>query len=138
MPRWKLIPAAAVLALALMSPVLFSRWCGYSGGAARGPQNLQEVIRVAEGLGLYHRSDRLDGTIVERLVISDRPISYERANTLNNADPNRPAWEGTVTVTIPWRKFADFLQPGVTVVWGETFLQGDPTLIRLLTEAAGA
>src|SRR4051794_34679626 len=42
-----------------------------------GPQTMDEVHRVAELLGLYTRSDRHDGVVCGRLVVSERPVSCE-------------------------------------------------------------
>jgi hypothetical protein len=105
---------------------------------------MAEVAAVAKRLGLYYRSERSDGSFDEpvprRLVVSNRPITQERANSLR-FQTGHPCWKGTVAVTLdPNHGCDDFFlateddAPGWAARWGEGFLFGDPGLIRQLTE----
>ena len=100
-----------------------------------GPQSIAEVARIADELGLHHRSDPLSGEVRNRLVISDRPASWERVNNVRFGLPEHPCWRGTVAASTPWRCFARYCDPDHGVIWGEVFLYGDPALIRKLVAA---
>jgi hypothetical protein len=107
-----------------------------------GPRTLTEVAQVAGRLGLYFRSNlldgRFDGDITWRLVVSDRPINHERANSLL-FQTDDPCWKGTVAVTLDPNHGYDhyFLTQSVPqgwiARWGTCFLFGDPALVRQLT-----
>jgi hypothetical protein len=100
-----------------------------------GPRTLQEVAQIAEKLGLHYCSDRFSGEITGRLVVSDHPIIYERANCVLFGVADHPCWRGTVAASIPSRCFARYHDPEHGVIWGEVFLYGDPALIRTLMAA---
>lgn len=97
------------------------------------PKSLDEVAQTATNLGLHHRSDALSGEVQIRLVISTRPLTFERANSLKLGTPNHPCWQNTVAACSPWHDYLYLVDPDHGVVWGEVFLFGDPALIRTLT-----
>jgi hypothetical protein len=109
-----------------------------------GPRSLKEVAQIANELGLYYRSDiyarPFDDSVYYRLVVSDRPLTFERVNELR-FNRGEPCWGGTVAVTLDRAHgydeyFASAAEefPGWVARWGDFFLFGDPALIRRLTE----
>jgi len=99
-----------------------------------GPQTLGEAARAAAGRGFHVLSgDRRDGTLANRLVVSDRPLSWERANLLRFGDPHHPCWAGTAVVCTPLRGYLNLYDPDYAAIWGRLFLYGDRGLIRRLT-----
>lgn len=98
-----------------------------------GPQTLEEVVQIVQDLGLYCRADTEDGVIRQRLVISERPLSWEYTNSLHLGDMEDPRWIGTVVVKPNWRSARHHFQPEYSVAWGDMFLHGDPALLRQLT-----
>lgn len=98
-----------------------------------GPKTLKEVEELARRLGLYCCGDRADGSVRNRLVLSEFPLTPERAHDLRFNQPTSPNWIGTVTVSINPRSYLPSFLPGRSLVWGELFVFGDPELIRKLT-----
>jgi hypothetical protein len=105
---------------------------------AAGPRTLAEVARIAGRLGLHCRTDRQDGGASCRLVVSDRPLTFDRANYLP-ARPGHSCWRGTVAATLDGRRDYDDYdrtvqdsRPGWSARWGDFYLFGDPALIRKL------
>jgi hypothetical protein len=100
-----------------------------------GPQEIEEVIAVTRNLGLHYRSDRLDGVIDGRLIVSELPLTWERAARLSACRmPEHPDWIGTVAVyrtTVGSPTFDGYTDRSVT--WGSFLLYGDPSLIERLT-----
>jgi hypothetical protein len=113
--------------------VLLHYWPMMSSATPAGPETMQEVVRVAEEKGLYFCSDRRDGEIANRLVISDRPLTCQRANFVRFNAPDHPCWIGTVALCYPWRNNMANYDPECSAVWGEMFVYGDPEIIRRLT-----
>jgi len=101
--------------------------------ATDGPRSLAEVARLAHRAGLYASSDRPDGRVVHRLIVSDRPISWLRANLLRFGAPDHPCWAGTVAVCFPARVYLANYDPDFCTLWGEVMLYGDRAVIRRLT-----
>jgi hypothetical protein len=99
------------------------------------PRSLQEIARIADSLGLHHRSDIASGAIINRLIISDRPVSFVRANAVHIGDPHRPCWHGTVAACGDGPSFSYLIDGKHGVLWGEFLLYGDPALIRQLMTA---
>jgi hypothetical protein len=99
----------------------------------QGPATLQEVARLAEEMGLYWRSDRKDGAIKSRLVVSNRPLTAVRANLVRFNCPEHPCWVGTIAISRPWQHNISNYDPEYSVVWGDMFVYGDPEIIRRLT-----
>jgi hypothetical protein len=100
------------------------------------PQIMQEVMAIAEKLGLHYRGDQQDGTVNARLTISESPLTWERANALQLNPQNKSAWNGTIVV---FRRSWNGVQTMSNVqfeVWGNFFLYGDPSLIKRLTAPA--
>jgi hypothetical protein len=72
-----------------------------------------------------------------RLVVSDRPLTFERVAGLRFGDPLHPCWTGVAAVSIPsdcleLRRSEQFAFCHGLVVWG------DPQIVdRLTTQASG-
>jgi hypothetical protein len=102
-----------------------------------GPRTLRDARPIVEGLGLYCRSDRPDGCLDNRLVVSERPLTADRANFLRLSNPQHPCWLGTVALCSPARAYAFHLAPEGTAIWGGLFVIGDPALVRKLVGPGG-
>ena len=101
------------------------------------PGSMKEVMAIARKLGLHYRSDRADGIVETRLVISDFPLEWERANTFVMRRVNEADSSGVVGVLREVRGLT--LMPDKRLErWGEFFLCGDPALIARLTATAAA
>lgn len=98
-----------------------------------GPQSLTEVAELAERQGLYARSDRRDGKIMNRLLVSDRPLSFEQTTGLRINEPRHPRWAGVAAVSFPGKFYRGNDDPEFSVYWGETLVYGDREIIRRLT-----
>ena len=90
------------------------------------PQSLQDVALRADVLGLHHRSDVLSGKVGDRLVVSDQALTFDRVSALRFGEIAHPCWQGTVAACVPWRSYLNYAHPDHGVVWGRTFLFGDP------------
>ncbi len=133
-PKGLLRPAGIVVGGLVLALVLLRAEARDWAQGGEGPQSLAEVARLAAQRGLHVCSgDRPDGSFHQRLVVSDRPLTWERANSLVFHRPNHPCWVGTVEVCFPLRKFLDNYDPEQAVLWGQTLLIGDPSIIRQLT-----
>jgi hypothetical protein len=110
-------------------------YCYYQGlNLDRGERvTLTEVASVARESGLYPRSDREDGTLGWRLIVSDRPISLGHANGLYFGDAKHPRWRGVVAISVPWLAALELSDPAHFVVWRGLFVFGDPAVIHRLT-----
>jgi hypothetical protein len=137
--RQMLIRRQYLVILALVMPLatVFQCWTDAPRGpepSLPGPQTMEQVVAVAQNLGLHYRSDRADGVIDSRLIVSEAPVTLERAVLLSPARlPEDPQWFRTVAVYRSQRYLTYF--PGVyeLVAWGSFFLYGDPSLIKRLT-----
>lgn len=99
-----------------------------------GPQTLADAGRLAAGQGLYViNGDQRDGSAVRRLVVSERPLNWERANLLRFGNPHHPCWDGTVAVCFPAGEYLEDVDVDCAAIWGRTLLYGDPGLIDRLT-----
>src|SRR5690349_15936242 len=104
--RQLLIPSACLaLGLGLEFGLLYGGRA-WSPPTPDGPATLAEVARLAEHVGLYARSDRCDGTVLNRLIVSDRPVSFRHAANLRFNNPRHPCWSGLVAVCYPWQSLA--------------------------------
>jgi hypothetical protein len=94
------------------------------------PQSMAEVTALVEKLGLHCRSDREDGAIGFRLLISETPMSLEKANLLrfSGREISQGGWHGAVAAYHPLNLDTDLVVP-----WGKVVLYGDPVLIKKLT-----
>jgi hypothetical protein len=101
-----------------------------------GPRTLDEVTQVADRLGLHYQSDRADGRTDGRLVLSDRPLTWERAGYLRWEDPGHRCWAGTVAVDARAHNL-DCPAGEHAAQWGDVVLFGDPALIGRLLAASG-
>ena len=99
------------------------------------PRTLHQVAQIADRLGLYRRSDVHSGVVNSRIVVSDRPLTWERANALHVGDPDHPCWSGTVAAWTGGRAFPYLIDNERGVLWGDLLLYGDPELIRRLMAA---
>ena len=100
----------------------------------RGPQNIQEAIGIAQNSGLYWGSDERDCVPVYYLVMSEFPVTRERAGDLRMNDPGHPGWVGTVRLYSPWQSMLPNYDPACSAVWGEFFIYGDPRLVKRLIQ----
>jgi hypothetical protein len=94
---------------------------------------MNEVMAIAQKLGLHYRSDQQDGTVHARLTISEFPLTWERANALQLNPRGQAAWNGTVVVFCRGWNEVQTMSDAQFKVWGKFFLYGDPSLIRRLT-----
>src|SRR5262249_37040353 len=100
--------------------------------ARTGPRTMKEVIGLAQKLGLHYRSDQKDGTVGSRLVVSESPLTWQRANTFPMVPKKDSDWNGTVSVLR-----GSLIMPDQRLeAWGNFFVYGDPSLIKRLTATA--
>jgi hypothetical protein len=101
-----------------------------SGTRPADPQSMAEVRALVEKLGLNCRSDRQDGAVGFRLLISEAPLSLEKANLLrfSERELDLADWHGVVAAYHPLNFDSDLVVP-----WGKVVLYGDPALIQKLT-----
>jgi hypothetical protein len=125
------VVGAAVIAVALLGGVLLR-----SGVRRSHPQTLYDAVEIAEALGLYHCSDALAGRLNSRVIISELPLTWERAAG-TPLHPDHPCLVWTVAVYYdPNRQWADAnYVPAYSAIWGDLFIFGDPRLIEKLTGA---
>ncbi len=98
------------------------------------PQTLEEVADIVGARGLYCRSDRQDGLILNRLLVSDEPLTMQRTCRFRFGPPTPEApGFGLVAVCHPAKQYLPSYEPGRSVVWGDVLLHGDPEVIRRLT-----
>jgi hypothetical protein len=102
---------------------------------ARAPSTLVEAAQIAEGLGLFYRSDRADGRLQGRLMVSDRTVTFERAAGTPLCDPKDRRWVGTVVIYSGWRNLNARNDATCSAVWGELLVYGDPNFIDRLIHA---
>jgi hypothetical protein len=91
--------------------------------------SLAQVARLAEEMGLYARSDRADGVLGGHLIVSSRPITFERSAELHFGEPTHRCWFGTIKVSVPWES----MEIDQWVRWKGLLLFGDPEIIQRLT-----
>jgi hypothetical protein len=99
----------------------------------KGPQTLEEVIPLVERLRLYHCSERKDGFLENRLIVSNEPVTWQRASQMVIVNPRHPCWERTIAICRNRRSFVYHYDPRHTVYWGDMFVIGDPRLILRVT-----
>ena len=120
-----------ILALAFVR----GQWQGCLAVPA-GPESPEEVIAIAQRLGLHCCTDCADGRLEHTLYVSYLPIPWREANALCLRDPRHPSWGGRVAVRRVEKGFAAVnVVPGYTAFWGNLFLYGDPTLVEQLVQA---
>jgi hypothetical protein len=106
------------------------------GRAARAPQTLEDVARIAARLGLQCRGDRADGEAVLQVVISREPVSFAETNRLRWDNFGHPVWRGCVVARLLKSRYSRSLpEPEPNMVWGGVLLVGDTELIATLWEA---
>jgi hypothetical protein len=100
-----------------------------------GRQTMEEVVAIAQDFGLHCRSDRYDGVVGARLLVSESPLSLERITLLTFCRaPEHPDWNGTVAVYRTKHSGSHINYPYTdSVPWGSFLLYGDPALIKRLT-----
>jgi hypothetical protein len=128
-----LVPLLVSTLGVVLEMVLFSYWPTGGPAAAEEPLALTEVARLAEKLGLHWCSDREDGLLDMRLVLSLRPVSWENANDLRCVDPGHPCWIGTVSIARPTPYCTVVSDAEQYVLWRGLRLYGDVQVIRKLT-----
>jgi hypothetical protein len=100
--------------------------------ARTGPRTMNEVIGIVQELGLHCRSDKIDGTVGFRLVVSESPLTWQRANTFTMVPKNDTDWNGLVTVLRD-----SWIMPDQRLeAWGDFFVYGDRSLIKRLMATA--
>jgi hypothetical protein len=126
------IPLIALLALVTLTPLAASLYCNARKRAA--PQTLDDAVRIAEAQGLYWQGDAKHGPPSTRIVVAERPMSWERASW-TYLDPRNARLVGNAAVYYdPQRTFArDNYLPGRSACWGALFVVGDPRVIEQLT-----
>jgi hypothetical protein len=92
---------------------------------------MEEVLEVAQQLGLHSLGDGEDGQIQVRLLVSELPLSWEFANGLAIGHGKDSEWVGTVAVIRGLKGVSPV--PRDMTVWGKFLLYGDPSLIAKLT-----
>jgi hypothetical protein len=100
--------------------------------ARTGPQTMKEVIGFVQKLRLHYRSDQEDGTVGSRLVVSESPLTWQRANAFPMVPKKDSDWNGTVAILR-----GSLIVPDQRLeAWGSFFVYGDPSLIKRLTATA--
>jgi hypothetical protein len=101
-----------------------------------GPRSLDEAVAIAARAGFCCRGDTETGVPDGRLVISELPLTWQRANGVRLSDPYHPCWAGTVAVYARRGSFnqANF-DPARAARWGNLFVYGDPVVIQQLRDA---
>jgi hypothetical protein len=95
---------------------------------------LAEVASIATERGLHCRtSDSIDGTLLHRLIVADRPLTWEQIRDLRANDPHHSCWTGTIAVCSPLHVNVLDRDPKHTMIWGNMLLFGDRNIIRRLT-----
>jgi hypothetical protein len=121
-----------LLVLTSITPFLFWSVSAERAGARRfGPGEFKEVMAIAQKLGLHYRGEHEDETVQQRLLVSETPLSWERANGLFIGSRMTADWKGTVAVFRSDREIS--LLPQQMTIWGQFLLYGDPALIKRLT-----
>ncbi len=135
MPSWRnlRIPLSATGAGFLVEVLLYCCLPVWDSRPPAGPATLQEVAQLARAAGLEHGPDHRSGVVGHRLVVSDRPVTWQRAGLLRMNSPHHPGWAGTVVICCPYRPFLPNFDPDFSVLWGRMFVYGDPEIIRRLT-----
>jgi hypothetical protein len=123
-----LVAALGLAALGVVAGVCF----GPLSARHAGPETLPQAAAIADRLGLYHRGDTEAGTPVGRLIISEMPLTWERANNVRLGDPHDPCWAGTVAVYAGLLWDVPGYDPMHAARWGKLYVCGDPALIRRL------
>jgi hypothetical protein len=110
--------------------------------AARAQTQLRErerIIALAQSLNLYWVVDSPNPETCRKVIVSDFPIPFERRVLLNVNRSEFERWQGTVAVYVGlarmWAANCDPENPERTVVWGDSFVYGDPELIARLQSA---
>jgi len=101
----------------------------------RGPHTLQDAGRIAESLGLFHRSDTAEGVPTCRLIVSETPLTFERAGAIVLREPTHPSLLGTVAVYSGAHAMGMNYDPTCSAIWGDLFVYGDPAVILKLLNA---
>ncbi len=129
--RRTLLLRAASGALALL---VVAGWvAGLLRWPAPGPQSLGDALAIADALGFYHGTDDARNVPTTRIVVSDFPVTRDRAGRLRVNVPHHPCWHGTVAVFRGPQQMYGNYDPHCSVFWGDLFVYGDPVLIERLT-----
>jgi hypothetical protein len=143
MYRWSLLTLGSTLfvGLAAVNPGVMN-WHGERSPAAREEAHRREcarVIGIADALNLYWVADPPDCRMGCRLLVSELPIAPDRQDRLHLHNPEFERWRGTVAVYVGRASITadnyDADHPERHAVWGDSFVWGDPELIRALFDA---
>jgi hypothetical protein len=101
---------------------------------------MEQVVAIAQDFGLHCRSDRYDGVVGARLLVSESPLSFERTTLLTFwRAPEHPDWNGIVAVYRTTHSESQINYRYTDLVpWGSFLLYGDPALIKRLTGQGNA
>jgi hypothetical protein len=88
-------------------------------------------MQIAQQLGLHYRGDREDGEVQLRLLVSESPLTWERANALVVGQGMHSDWIGTVAVIRGLKEYPPVSHQMTS--WGRFLLYGDPALCEKLT-----
>src|SRR5438045_1199620 len=128
---WKIYLPGFLCLIAITPFLYWSTPSHLSGVGPSSPRQMEEVITIAQNLGLHYRGDRKDGQSQTRLLVSESPLSWERVNCLYIGRGEHTDWLGTVSVMQGVKEFPP-LSTHMTA-WGNFLLYGDPALIKKLT-----
>src|SRR5438067_10857353 len=131
MYRWKLCVPALLCLVAIPPFVWWLLPTLQSIVRPSSPRQYEEVMQIPQQLGLHYRGDCEDGRVQMRLLLSESPLTWERANGLVIGRGEQSDWLGTVAIMQSVREFPPLTKP--MTPWGNFLLYGDPALINKLT-----
>lgn len=121
----------AVLALAGFVAVAFvpSR-----RGHEPPPLTLEEVARRGREVGLHSCAEGGKGPFVQKLVLSETPLTEQEVRSLSFANLDTPAWSGKVCVIRDLKSLVKMASPPAQASCGQLAFYGDRRLARQLAE----
>lgn len=129
--RLSLVELLLVAVLAGATVVLASS----SSGLAR-PKSLQEIARAAEERGLYWLSFASDGSGMDKILISETPISRDDLRAMRLSDSKASFWIGRVFVYDAQPTGIIIRDPAPRASWGDLYVYGDAGVIERLSQGS--
>jgi hypothetical protein len=121
----------AISALTGAGLLVASYW---DGPGRADPRTIHEAIEVADAQGLFWLREGHGTGVGERLLVSELPLTADRARDLVTTRVTTPRWDRTVAIYSDWRNTpVEQFGPGYGLIWGELVVCGDPRLIQKLT-----